>query len=245
MTMPDPYKVLQVDPSAGPDAIEAAYKRLAKQHLPDVAPGPEAQARMVQLNLARDMLRDPVRRAAVDRARTRAQATSARVVADEGRTHATPGHPTRPRSRSTHAAPGDTPPPGSPERRPGRSHSWPFPGLADPGTSFGERTSPSWSPGRSTEGSGYDATSMGTPDGYGAAGPPPGNPSGSILTFGRYSGWTLGEIARVDLEYIEWLDRTPIGRTYVAEIDKLLRAHGRRDARDDATDTRPGLYRRR
>jgi hypothetical protein len=31
----------------------------------------------------------------------------------------------------------------------------------------------------------------------------------------------------------------------VAEIDKLLRAHGRRDARDDATDTRPGPYRRR
>ena len=33
-------------------------------------------------------------------------------------------------------------------------------------------------------------------DGLGAAGPPPGRPSGSVLNFGRYSGWSLGEIAR-------------------------------------------------
>ena len=43
-------------------------------------------------------------------------------------------------------------------------------------------------------------------------GPPPGRPSGSVLNFGRYAGWSLGEIARHDLEYIEWLDRAPIGR---------------------------------
>ena len=52
---------------------------------------------------------------------------------------------------------------------------------------------------------------MGTAQGDGAAGPPPGNPSGSVLTFGRYTGWSLGEIARTDLEYLEWLDRMPIG----------------------------------
>ncbi len=246
MSVPDPYKVLQVDPSAEADVIEAAYKRLAKQFHPDVAPGPEAQARMVQINLARDVLRDPVRRAAIDRARVRAQATSARVVADEGRTHARPGTPPKPAApRTAHAAPGGTLPPGTPDRQTGAAASWPFPGMADPGSTFGERMSTSWTSGRSTEGYRYDASSMGTRDGHGAAGPPPGSPSGSILTFGRYSGWTLGEVARTDLEYIEWLDRMPIGRPYAPEIDVLLRAHGRRVADADKADPRHGLFRRR
>jgi curved DNA-binding protein CbpA len=245
VTVPDPYKVLQVDPSAKADVIEAAYKRLAKRYHPDVAPGPDAQARMVQINLARDILRDPVRRAAVDRARVRAQATSARMAADEGRTHAT--HEATPRSRShpVHTAPGSTSPPATPGRQTSRSPDWPFPGMSDHGSAFGERTSSSWTSGRSTEGSGYDAASMGVPEGYGAAGPPPGSPSGSLLTFGRYSGWTLGEVARVDLEYLEWLERAPIGRIFAGEVDTLLRAHGRRAAKHDPADTRRGLFRRR
>ena len=35
-------------------------------------------------------------------------------------------------------------------------------------------------------------------DGTGAAGRPPGRPSGSVLDFGRHVGWSIGEIARVD-----------------------------------------------
>ena len=86
---------------------------------------------------------------------------------------------------------------------------------------------------------------MRTADGAGAAGVPPGNPSGSVLNFGRYGGWSLGEIARADLEYIEWLDRMPIGRPYRDEIDAILRAAGRRrSAAADATERR-GLFRRR
>ena len=73
---------------------------------------------------------------------------------------------------------------------------------------------------------------------------PPGNPSGSVLNFGRYAGWSLGEIARRDLEYIEWLDRMPIGRPYRDEIDAILRRAGRRRATEDATERR-GLFRRR
>ena len=86
---------------------------------------------------------------------------------------------------------------------------------------------------------------MRTADGQGAAGPPPGRPSGSVLNFGRFTGWSLGEIARTDLEYIEWLDRVPIGRPYRDEIDGILRQAGRRrSAEADATDRR-GLFRRR
>jgi curved DNA-binding protein CbpA len=120
----------------------------------------------------------------------------------------------------------------------GRSPA-PFPGRTpDP-----ETVSRDWTSGRSSTGGGYDP-SMRTADGAGAAGAPPGNPSGSVLNFGRFTGWSLGEIARTDLEYIEWLDRMPIGRPYRDEIDAILRGAGRRRSAADATERR-GLFRRR
>lgn len=258
MSVPDPYKVLQVDPGADSEVIDAAYKRLAKKYHPDVAADPDSKARMVQINQARDILRDPVRRAAVDRARSRAAATSARVAAADGRAHATansapydPDHGYRqpatgkPFAQGPAANPG-VQPAGASEPRQGRAHSWPFPGMADTDQgALGDRPSTAWPAGRSSQGHGYDASTMGTAQGNGAAGPPPGNPKGSILGFGRYNGWSLGEVARVDLEYIEWLDRMPIGRTYVAEIDQLLRQHGRRVSKVDASEARHGLFRRR
>ena len=54
------------------------------------------------------------------------------------------------------------------------------------------------------------------------AGPPPGRPSGTVLDFGRYAGWSLGEIARYDLDYLQWLQRATFGRRLRAEIDGLL-----------------------
>ena len=107
-----------------------------------------------------------------------------------------------------------------------------------------ETVSRDWTSGRSTQGGGYDE-SMRAADGLGAAGPPPGKPSGSVLTFGRYNGWSLGEIARRDLEYVEWLDRMPIGRTYREEIDGILRANGRRQSAESESTERRGLFRRR
>jgi hypothetical protein len=82
-------------------------------------------------------------------------------------------------------------------------------------------------------------------EGLGAAGPAPGNPSGTVLRFGRYSGWSLGEIARSDVDYLEWLDRMPIGRPYRDEIDALLRTAGRRRTVRPEDDSRRGLFRRR
>lgn len=86
---------------------------------------------------------------------------------------------------------------------------------------------------------------MRAPDGPGAAGPPPGNPSGSVLNFGRYTGWSLGEIARYDPDFLEDLDRRPIGRRYADEIDALLRRMGRRRTTGPAATDRRGLFRRR
>jgi curved DNA-binding protein CbpA len=54
------------------------------------------------------------------------------------------------------------------------------------------------------------------------AGPPPGKPSGSVLTYGRYEGWSLGQIAVADLTYLEWLRKAPGYRWLQAEIDAIL-----------------------
>ena len=63
----------------------------------------------------------------------------------------------------------------------------------------------------------------------GSAGPPPGHPSGSVLDFGAYYGWSLGEIARQDPGYLQWLEPRIEARAYAAEIDAILRRHGLRE----------------
>jgi DnaJ-class molecular chaperone len=57
----------------------------------------------------------------------------------------------------------------------------------------------------------------------GATGPAVGPPSGSMIDFGRYSGWTLGQITRLDPEFLEWLMRAPAGPAYRAEIAAMHR----------------------
>lgn len=59
---------------------------------------------------------------------------------------------------------------------------------------------------------------------FGEAGPPPRFPpaSGSVLSFGRYRGWALSQVAAHDRNYLEWLSRTMAGRTYTAELEKVL-----------------------
>jgi len=204
----DPYKVLQVDPEAEDEVIQAAYRRLAQKYHPDVA-GSDGASRMAAINAAWEVLRDPRRRA--DHDRERRAATQA------------------PATSSARTAPPATPPPASGNA----SHR------------SADSVSRDWTSGRSTTGSGYDPTRMKAPDGFGAAGPPPGEPSGSLLGFGRYAGWSLGEIGRRDVDYLEWLDRMPIGRPYRDEIDVLLRTAGRRRSTPGSDRERRGLFRRR
>ena len=200
---PDAYKVLQVDPEAEDEVIQAAYRRLARKYHPDMDGGLEAAARMAAINAAWERIGEPAARTAYDRARR----TSSDLAGD-------PSGPAGPASPEPTAA-----------REP-------------------ETTSRDWTSGRSTVGGGFDA-SMRAADGLGAAGPPPGRPSGSVLNFGRYSGWSLGEIARHDLEYLEWLDRMPIGRSHREELDAILRAAGRRRSVEAEATERRGLFRRR
>jgi curved DNA-binding protein CbpA len=76
-----------------------------------------------------------------------------------------------------------------------------------------------------------------------AAGAPPGPAEGSVLSFGRYAGWSLGQIARCDADYLEWLERSPAGRGHRDEIDALLRRVGRRTGPADPLSG-PGRFRR-
>ena len=232
----DPYKVLQVDSEAEDEVIQAAYRRLAQKYHPDVASGPDGAARMAAINVAWEILRDPAKRAAHDLARRLAARNAERAAAEAGRAAAAGTSASAAgRGRASGAA-GDRS--GADRARPGQPGADVPPGRA-------ETVSSDWTSGRSSHGGGYDPSSMGAPDGFGAAGAPPGDPTGSVLNFGRYAGWSLGEVARRDLDYIEWLDRMPIGRTYRDELDAILRRTGRRKSASAEAQERRGLFRRR
>jgi curved DNA-binding protein CbpA len=187
MAQPDPYKLLQVDPEADVEIIQVAYRKLAQRYHPDVAPGADAARRMAELNAARDLLVDPIARAAHDAARK-----PTGVTRDDGA--------------------GGSPSAGA--------------------TPTGDR-----SPGSSRSNDPRPVTSA--PRAGSAA-----SPAAGVLSFGRYAGWSLGEVARADLEYVEWLDRMPIGRPYRNEIDAILRRAGRRGGAARPEEPR-GLFRRR
>jgi curved DNA-binding protein CbpA len=232
---PDPYKVLQVDPEAEDEVIQAAYRRLAQKYHPDRAAGNAAVERMVAINAAWELIGEPARREVYDRSVRHRQSSSIVRGPTPASSSGSAVRPTAPAGgastdRDPMAGVGHSSGSGarrsSPERPP-------------------ETVSPDWTSGRSTSGGGYDAATMRAPEGLGAAGPPPGNPSGSILNFGRYAGWSIGEISRADLEYLEWLDRVPIGRPYREEIDPILRRAGRRKSAAVEANERRGLFRRR
>ena len=50
---------------------------------------------------------------------------------------------------------------------------------------------------------------------------------GSVLTFGRYAGWGLRDLARHDPDYLVWLSRHSSGIRYRTEIYSILRSLGR------------------
>ena len=210
----DPYRVLQILPDADQEEIKVAFRRLARRYHPDRAPDAASMARMIEVNRAWELIGDPVRRAAYDRANgiVRGPRPVERVRRDPA-----PGSPS-PESADTRepGEPSDTTPGHTSGRTP---HPAGSPGVGSeavsgaagpPGQGPGHRPSPASDPVRRD-----DPTD-------GRAPVRPGRPSGTVLTFGRYEGWSLGEIARVDREYLEWLVRMPIGWQYGDEIRALL-----------------------
>jgi len=68
----------------------------------------------------------------------------------------------------------------------------------------------------------YAATGDTTP--FGEAGTPRGPAVGSLVEFGRYKGWTRGQIASFDPDFLEWFERSPSSRQYRTEIAQLRTA---------------------
>ncbi len=64
----DPYEILGLTRSATAAEIRSAYRKLAKQHHPDLNPGkPDAEARFKAITAAHALLADPEKRARFDR----------------------------------------------------------------------------------------------------------------------------------------------------------------------------------
>ena len=183
----DPYRVLQILPDADQEEIKVAFRRLARRYHPDRAPDAASMARMIEVNRAWELIGDPVRRAAYDRANgiVRGPRPVERVRRDPA-----PGSPS-PESADTRepGEPSDTTPGHTSGRTP---HPAGSPGVGSeavsgaagpPGQGPGHRPSPASDPVRRD-----DPTD-------GRAPVRPGRPSGTVLTFGRYEGWSLGEMA--------------------------------------------------
>ena len=56
----------------------------------------------------------------------------------------------------------------------------------------------------------------------GAAGPAPGRPWGTVLDYGIYAGWSIGEISRRDRGYLQWLRDRPEAAPIRLEIMRML-----------------------
>jgi len=63
---PTYYQILQVDPAADPEVIEAAFRRLALKYHPDRSTEPDAADKMRRLLEAKSALSDPAQRRAYD-----------------------------------------------------------------------------------------------------------------------------------------------------------------------------------
>ncbi len=80
----DAYAVLGVEPTAGPDEIRAAFRRMVQERHPDTAPSRRLPASVQEVVEAYRILMDPARRARHDADRSRRPST-ARTVPIEHR----------------------------------------------------------------------------------------------------------------------------------------------------------------
>jgi curved DNA-binding protein CbpA len=186
-----------VDPAANPLVVQAAYRVLARIFHPDVQ-GDDDQ--MKRLNRAWEVLGDARRRAEYD--------------AERAGRHPGPTISAAPAAPPASARQGASSSQGT---RTGDVHAAFAANAAGRGAAAARANDDS----PSASASGAPTKPSGE-----HAGPPLGEPYGPVLKFGRYEGWSLGQVARVDREFLEWLKRAPAGRGIKAEIDAVLRSAG-------------------
>lgn len=218
----DPYRVLEVESDASNAHIKRRWRELAREHHPDRAAGDREVAarltkRMARINAAYDLLRDPLRRARFDaspeggRARRRTESAGR---ADSAR-EAAAGRPAGP-------------PPPPPTR--------PVTARFDTTASFRPRNStvggnfhrpPGQAPIRRARHREAEDLRASTPSGpveRHRAARPERLPSlrdarETTLNFGRFSGYTLGEVELLEPSYIDW-----IAHTITRDRDLVMRA---------------------
>jgi hypothetical protein len=215
MPQRNPFAVLELPLDATADNIKAAWRRLARQHHPDVTSGDKvverrATRRMAEINAAYQELRDPQKRRMHHDAAARAARSAHSGEWPRGFTDVPPppqrtGWVPQPRPTRPVTARIDTSalfhPHNGPLRPLDRS---PLPGLAPRPHSLVQAEPPRAStpsgpthrrPGPSLEG---DLPSLAAA-------------VETRLRFGRFEGLTLGNVAALEPSYVEWIVRT-IGR---------------------------------
>lgn len=208
----NPFIVLGVPVDATSDAIKTAWRRLARQHHPDVASGdPSVERRanrtMAEINAAYEELRDPARR------RTHREA-AARAASVDG------NGPPEPRAESVYRTPSDRP------EWVTRTSTRPVTARIDTSALLRPRNSTLWPmdrsplpglPPRPRSAEGHEPPRASTPTGptYRSAGPTNeadlptlAHALDTRLEFGKFEGYTLAEVAVIEPSYIEWIVRT-------------------------------------
>jgi curved DNA-binding protein CbpA len=206
----DPYQVLEVPRGASDAQIKRRWRELAREHHPDRAAGDGEEAarltsRMARINAAYDLLRDPIRRAAWDSSPAGRRARAG--AADEGARFDSDGEP------STHAGP---PPP---------ARTPPVTARFDTTAGFRPRNTRTGGPTAGMRGHAPpDRRAFETERDLRAS-----TPTGPVerrrgaraqplptlreareatLEFGRFHGYTLGEVELIEPAYLDWIART-------------------------------------
>ena len=215
----DPYAVLGVSANASNSTIKRRWRELAREHHPDRAAGDGAQAerlteRMARINAAYDLLRDPLRRADYDRfaGRTSPAGGAARRSFDDEAADGPAGPP--------------PPPPAPPvtARFDMTSAFRPRNTTLGGSPSYGIRRPAAPPRMRRAEPEDLRASTPSGPVERRRTARPPATPSlqearETTLAFGKYRGYTLGELELLEPTYIDW-----IAQTITRDRDLVVRA---------------------
>ena len=204
-SQPDPYRVLDLPHHASTSSIKRRWRELAREHHPDRAFGDASEAarltrHMARINAAYELLTDPVRRADYDSSpEGRAARHAAGAPMSDGGRPERPFGPPPPRPSPPVTARFDT----SPVFRPRNS------------TVSGQRHHPPGHEPLPRHRSAEEPLRASTPTGpvERQPGAPPRAPSlrealEAELQFGKFRGYTLGEVALIEPTYVGWIART-------------------------------------
>jgi len=235
----NPYQVLDIRPDATNAAIKRRWRELAREHHPDRAAGDSAEAarltaRMARINAAYDLLRDPMRRAEFD---SSAEGRRARSWGADTPFEADSDTSVDPRSPF-----GPPPPP----------RTKPVTARFDTTASFQGRNTRTTNAGGGLRGQpprsrrDFDMENdlrASTPTGpvhtrQGVRAQPLPTlreARETTLEFGRYHGYTLGEVEILEPSYLDWVartitrDRDLVTKARVIQADLDHRGVNRRD----------------